>query len=68
MTDPDFRHTPQSAADRLGISRPTLQKLIEAGDIPAIDISPSTTTRPAYRIREADLMSFIEARAIQPKN
>lgn len=48
--------TTSTAAEMLGISRPTLMKLIAAGDLPAHKVGTHT------RIHSADVFAFLRAR------
>lgn len=47
-------------ARRLGVSRQTITRHIEAGGLPALDIG--TRTRRFWRINAADLAAFTETR------
>ena len=53
--------TRQDAADRLGISLPTLDGLIRRGQLPAFRIGPRIV-----RIEEKDLDAYVAARQVAP--
>ena len=49
-------------ADELGISPNTVYKMIACGDLRAVDMAVPGARRPKTRVREEDLVSFIESR------
>jgi excisionase family DNA binding protein len=50
-------------AAELRLSRRTVQRLIEAGDLAAVNVSTSTTAKTTRnRVRRADLDLFLETR------
>lgn len=53
---------------RLGVGRRTVYRLIAAGDLRAVNVSPpgSAGKRPRMRVREDDLAAFIESRTVEP--
>lgn len=53
----------EDAADRLGISRDSVERLIASGDLAAVDIRAGGN-RPRLRVAETDLAAFIAARAL----
>lgn len=54
--------TRQQAAERLGISLPTLDGLIRRGQLPASKIGPRIV-----RIDERDLEAYVAGRLVAPK-
>lgn len=52
---------PEVAA-RLGCSRTHIYELIAEGALDSVNIASESARRPQTRIREADLVNFIEAR------
>ena len=65
------RLTTQEAADRLGISRPTLVRLLERGDIPMtkpgrhrfVQLSDLEAYEAAQRLRRRDILDRMQAEA-----
>lgn len=62
---PDPIYTPQQAADWLACSREHIYRLIRKGVLPAIDISPPGSIRTKTRIRERDLVAYVDQHAPQ---
>jgi len=49
-------------ADRLRCHRSSVNELINNGHLKAVDVSAKKGARPTYRVRETDLIAFIESR------
>lgn len=58
----------EEAAERLGVGRRTVYRLIAQGELRAVNVSPSGAAgrRPRMRVREDDLAAFIESRTLAP--
>lgn len=56
----DKMYTVQEVAQQLRVSERTVRKWVEDGDLPAFHIG-----KRGYRIRESDLIAFIERRTQQ---
>lgn len=50
----------KEAGALLGVSHDTVNRLVQAGRLRAVNVSAGTT-RPRFRVREDDLVKFIEA-------
>ncbi len=57
---------PSEVADLLGIDRSKVVQFIKRGELRAIDISLTRSTRPRWRISRNDLESFLARRATSP--
>lgn len=53
--------TPTEAAQRLRVSKMTVYRLIHGGHLPAVQIGK------AFRIRERDLVAYLEAATVHPE-
>lgn len=58
----DRYQTVQQLAERLGVAEATVRQWIKTGELRAIDIGKG------WRIADADLTSFLEARETAPRN
>lgn len=60
--------TPRHVARELGISLTAVYALIQSGDLPALDVAPTSGKgdKHTYRIRPAWLDEFMSKRVIQP--
>jgi excisionase family DNA binding protein len=56
--------TPPEIAKELRCRTSKPIRWIEAGELPAVNVSEGT--RPRYRVRRADLEAFLERRAVVP--
>lgn len=56
--------TVAEAGERCGISRQSVERLIAAGELEAIDVR-SSGTRPRLRIAEVELERWLKTRAIK---
>lgn len=52
------RLTVMEVANRLGIDRTQVAALVDAGELPAIDVSLPGSARRSLRIRERDVIDF----------
>lgn len=60
--------TPKEVADRLGVSKDHVYRLITAGELPAVNIAVNPrTSRPELRIREAAVQDFLNRRPAAPQ-
>ena len=55
--------TPPQLASQYGVGPEAIIALIKSGELDAIDISPTTSQRPRYRISPQARQSFERARA-----
>ncbi len=58
MADPLL--TAAEVADQLRVSTMTVYRLIRRGDLPAVRVGRN------YRVREQDLVAFLEAQVVDP--
>ena len=56
-------YTVQEVAQRLKVSEKTVRIWIDQGDLPAFNIG-----KRGYRIRESDLLAFMDRRMQQPRD
>jgi excisionase family DNA binding protein len=55
---PETWLSPQDVADRLSVSRATVRRWIEAGELRAVKLTPQT-----WRVATSELARFVEGRA-----
>ena len=58
--------TPPEVAQRLRIKSQTVRNLIRTGQLAAVDLARKGCVRPRFRISEADLLVFLQTRAVRP--
>jgi excisionase family DNA binding protein len=54
------------AAEELGLSGPTVAKLIYLGELPASRVGTGDSGRQRFKIRRDDVNEFIERRRVRP--
>ncbi len=60
-------HTLQAVAEQLGVSVRTVQEWVSRGELRAISVSRSRSSRkPRLRILDHDLRAFLESRSVGP--
>lgn len=58
-------HTIEHIAEQVGVSRRTVRRWIDLGELRAINLSVSKASeRPRLRIRNVDLEEFLQARSV----
>lgn len=55
--------TPPEIAVLLGVSHQKVLDWIDAGELPAVDLSAARQLRPRYKIRRTDYEAFLDRRA-----
>ncbi|MCA9246666.1 MAG: helix-turn-helix domain-containing protein [Planctomycetales bacterium] len=63
---PTTAQTPPQVARHYGVSADKITRLIEAGELQAINLASPGCTRPRWRITEAHLEEFERRRAAVP--
>jgi excisionase family DNA binding protein len=58
--------TVSAAAEILGVDRTTALRLIEAGDLPAINIARTGAARKTWRVDEDELRRWMASRSNTP--
>jgi hypothetical protein len=60
--------TLQEAADYLSVSHRTVNRLVDGGELPHVNVSPSLSSKkPRKRIQECDLLAFVASRRKDPR-
>jgi excisionase family DNA binding protein len=59
--------TPPKLARRLGIHHDKILRLIDSGQLSAINMALTTGGRPRWRIAESEVQRFLRSRASSPK-
>jgi len=57
--------SPPAIAKQLRVSRDTVLGWIRSGELTAVDLASPGSTRPRYRIDQADLRAFLLRRQVQ---
>lgn len=65
MTPPRWR-TPPAVADELGVATSKISKFIASGELVAVNVAASTSTRPRWRISQEALDVFLDGRSSKP--
>ena len=60
--------TLDDVADRIGVSRTTVKRLVAAGELRVVDISATAGGRRRVRIREDELTRWINKRTAETKS
>lgn len=58
--------TVPEVAQRLGVCPRTVRTLVNAGDLPCIDVAPASSTRRSLRFMLEDVLDFQARRAVAP--
>ncbi len=59
--------SPPAIAERLGVSPEKVIRWIARGELRAVNLADRLGGRPRWRVSQADLESFLAARAAQPR-
>ncbi len=59
-------HTPKSVAEMLGIDQGKVLAWIHTGQLIAVNVAESLTSRPRWRIADSEVDAFLNRRKTQP--
>jgi predicted site-specific integrase-resolvase len=58
--------TPPKVAEQFGVAVHKIHQWISSGELVAVNVATSTSSRPVWRISDESLRAFIESRQAQP--
>lgn len=57
--------TPPEIAVELGVRPETIVGWIKSGELPAVDVSRLDAIKPRFKVRRADLETFLQRRSVR---
>lgn len=64
---PEQQFRVSELARLLKLDRRTINRMIESGDLPAVDINPSSHGRPWWRVSESSISQYLQHCADRPR-